>query len=83
MTEWLLWFNLNKLPNVQEFWLPPNAAPRFQPMDQGIIRAFKAYYRREIIKHVIKHVESTPEVTKDDPYRTVNVLHAVQWAMDA
>jgi len=35
------------------------------------------------MKHVIKHVESTPEVVKDDPYRTVNVLHAARWAVDA
>jgi len=30
------------------------------------------------MKHVIKHVGSTLEVTKDDSYRTVNVLHAAQ-----
>lgn len=35
------------------------------------------------MKHVIKHVESMPEAIKDDPYRTVNVLDAAQWAVDA
>jgi hypothetical protein len=31
-------------PNIRIIWLPLNATSRFQPLDQGIIAAIKAYY---------------------------------------
>lgn len=37
--------NLNDIsPYVKVVFLPPNATCLFQPMDMGVIRAFKAYY---------------------------------------
>jgi hypothetical protein len=31
------------LQNTRVIWLPANATSRFQPLDQGIIRTWKAY----------------------------------------
>ena len=37
------------LTNVKVYFLPPNTTSVIQPMDQGIIAAFKCYYRKLII----------------------------------
>ncbi|KAJ8884831.1 hypothetical protein PR048_011027 [Dryococelus australis] len=34
-------------------FLPKNATALIQPLDQGIIRAFKAYYRRELLSAIV------------------------------
>jgi hypothetical protein len=34
-------------PNIRICWLPANSTSRFQPLDQGIIQNFKAYYKRQ------------------------------------
>ncbi|CAF1013162.1 unnamed protein product [Adineta ricciae] len=35
-----------QLENIKLKFCPPNSTAKIQPLDQGIIRAFKAYYRR-------------------------------------
>jgi hypothetical protein len=39
--------NNSLLKNIIVIFLPANTTPLIQPCDQGIIRAFKAHYRRE------------------------------------
>lgn len=36
----------HSLQNTEIVWLPPNSTSKTQPLDQGIIAAFKAIYRR-------------------------------------
>lgn len=41
------------LKNVEIHFLPPNTTSHLQPMDAGIIKAFKAHYRRYQLRHLI------------------------------
>jgi len=68
-----------KLTNVEFRFLPPNTTAKLQPLDLGIIRAFKARYRKHMIKHLLTQIdtcESASELCKN-----VNVLKAIHWTV--
>ena len=46
-----------RLPNVLVVFLPPNTTSHVQPLDAGIIRTFKAYYRRKLLTWLIQLAE--------------------------
>ena len=46
------------LQNVTVKWLPPNAISVHQPMDQGIIKNWKAFIRREFIQFMARTFDS-------------------------
>lgn len=45
--------NFNEYPNIHVHFLPPNTTAHLQPMDAGIINAFKTHYKRLYIRKVI------------------------------
>ncbi|CAF4361639.1 unnamed protein product, partial [Rotaria magnacalcarata] len=53
-----------QLENIKLDFFPPNTTAKIQPIDQGVIRAFKAYYRRHLVKHIIASadVAVTPSI---------------------
>jgi hypothetical protein len=51
------------LSNVNVHFLPPNTTAHLQPLDAGIIRAFKAHYKKQLATHVVEQF---------DVHRTVN-----------
>ncbi|CAE1257189.1 unnamed protein product [Acanthosepion pharaonis] len=48
------------LSNIKLSFMPPNTTSLIQPLDQGIIRSFKAYYRRELVRMQIAAIDATP-----------------------
>jgi len=64
-----------QLENIKLKFFPANTTAKIQPMDQGIIRAFKAYYRRYLVKHIIASVPGA--MTADDI--NITALDAVYW----
>lgn len=67
-----------QLRNVKLHFLPPNTTGHIQPMDAGIIKAFKAHYRKQLVAHYIDCAEKNED-------QTVNLreaLHMVKraWA---
>ena len=62
------------LRNVKVVFLPPNATSVCQPLDQGIIRAWKAHYRSKWLIFVCKEYDNDR-----DPEKTMNVLQAIRW----
>src|SRR5271170_7755521 len=44
--------------------LPPNTTAHLQPMDAGIIRAFKAYYRRSIVQKWVAVIDEGAAMPK-------------------
>lgn len=64
-----------KHSNVTIIFFPPNTTSVVQPLDQGIIRAFKAHYRSRLVKRIISRctIASTPDQV------TITALDAVHW----
>ncbi|XP_057299235.1 tigger transposable element-derived protein 4-like [Hydractinia symbiolongicarpus] len=60
------------LKAVELVFLPPNTTSKTQPMDQGVIRALKAYYRSNLVKRQIKFIAGGKEVPK------INILEGLQ-----
>jgi hypothetical protein len=46
------------LSNIRIYWLPANSTSRFQPLDQGIIQNFKAFYKRQWLQFALEVYES-------------------------
>ncbi|KAF2357491.1 DNA binding HTH domain Psq-type [Trinorchestia longiramus] len=51
-------------PHIQITFLPPNATSVLQPMDQGVIKAFKAYYLRDTMKGLVDETDKSVEGIK-------------------
>ena len=45
------------LKAIELIFLPPDATSKTQPMDQGVIRSLKAFYRHSIIKRYITSID--------------------------
>ena len=60
---------LDSLTNVKAHFLPPNCTSVIQPLDQGIIHAFKYIYRKLIVKFILLCAEEEREYT---PIKTQN-----------
>ena len=68
-----------ELENIKLKFFPVNTTAKIQPMDQGIIKTFKAYYRKHLVKHII--VNATTAMTVDDV--NITALDAVYWIQTA
>jgi len=67
-----------ELGNVRVVMLPPNSTSKIQPMDAGIIAAFKKRYRRSQLYRAL----DLEEAGSDDIYK-VDQLQAMKWAVAA
>ena len=65
------------LSNITLQFLPPNTTAATQPLDQGIIRSFKAYYRKamlHLLVRTVSEVDTVQSVIKD-----INVFTAINF----
>ena len=66
------------LKNTKIIFLPANATSMCQPLDQGIIRTFKAYYKRKWLRYICSEYEK-----ERNPVQSMNVLQAIRWTIEA
>ena len=66
-----------RLSNVTLKFLPPNTTSVLQPLDQGIIRAFKARYRKLMITSLLTKIDNSDSAT--ELCRQISVLDAIHW----
>ena len=70
-------------PNVKVVYLPPNTTALLQPMDQGVIASFKAYYLRRTIAMALGATERQQDLTLKDFWRSYNIRDAVKNIADS
>jgi hypothetical protein len=70
-----IWTDSNKAdyPNLEIVFLPPNTTSKLQPMDAGIIAAFKRQYCKYQLQHAIDLIDRGKA-----PYK-IDQLKAMQW----
>ena len=66
-----------KLSHVTLKFFPANTTSVLQPLDQGAIRAFKARYRKRLLRSVIAKIDDASNAS--EVAKAVNVLDAVYW----
>ncbi|XP_066970071.1 tigger transposable element-derived protein 1-like [Macrobrachium rosenbergii] len=72
--------NLGEIyPNVKVVYLPPNTTSLLQPMDQGVIASFKAYYTRRTFCHVLRVIKnSSDKLSVKQVWENYSILDAVK-----
>jgi hypothetical protein len=70
-------FNI-QLKNTTLLYMLPNTTSKIQPCDAGIIRTFKAYYRRRFNNQLLSRIESSIA----DPEK-INLVDGIQNAIVA
>nr|KAF6407138.1 hypothetical protein HJG59_009849 [Molossus molossus] len=72
-------------PNIKVVFLPSDTTSLIQPMDQGVIAAFKAYYWRRTFAQAIAAIEEDPEKTLMQFWKDYNIYDCIKnlaWAWD-
>ena len=64
------------LSNVKLIFLPPKTTSVSQPMDQGVIRCLKAFYRRRLVNIMIQRLEKGQDLPKISILRALQLLVA-------
>jgi hypothetical protein len=74
----LLGFTALPMTNVTIVFLPPNCTSVVQPLDQGIIVAFKMRYKSKLLAWVLSHfdLDQQQDLRKVVP----NVKQAILWS---
>ena len=72
-----------ELTNIVLKFLPPNTTSVMQPMDMGVIRNWKGYYRSQLACRVIASLDADPEKQAIDVVKGVTLLDALYLAKEA
>ncbi|XP_063229577.1 tigger transposable element-derived protein 1-like [Bacillus rossius redtenbacheri] len=64
--------------NLKVVFLPPNTTAILQPLDQGVIASFKAYYLRRTFQQLLEGTDGEDKPTIKEYWRGYNILHAIK-----
>ena len=67
--------------HVKIVFLPKNTTSKLQPLDAGIIKNFKVFYRKQLLQHVLARIK--PGSKASDVISSVDLLKSIGWVMDA
>jgi hypothetical protein len=63
--------------NVKVVFLPPNTTSLLQPMDQGIVSTFKAYYPRRTFAQAVQATMEEDAISLTDFWKKFNIRQAI------
>ena len=69
------------LSNIKLCYLPPNTTSHLQPLDQGVIRTFKATYRKYLLRLLLSKMDVADDTLS--LCRSITILDAIQWTVKA
>ncbi|KAF2350245.1 HTH CenpB-type DNA-binding domain [Trinorchestia longiramus] len=69
-------------PNVKVIYLPPNTTSILQPMDQGVIASFKAYYLRRTFAKILKE-NKDEKMSLKDIWKKYDIYSAIKNIADS
>ena len=67
--------------NVKLAFLPKNSTCRSQPLDAGIIKAWKVKTKRKLLRYICSQVDSNNKAS--EIVKSVHLLQAIQWGKQA
>lgn len=67
---------VGKFSNIKVVFLPKNTTSRLQPLDAGIIKNFKSYYRKLIVKHALSNISGSV-LTATQIAKSIDILTAI------
>lgn len=69
-------FKQEDYPYVRVVFFPPNMTSHIQPMDAGIIRTFKAHYRRLRVQCILdRHEDEEENINALDQLESMHMIH--------
>jgi hypothetical protein len=69
----------NPHPNIEVVFMPRNTTSLIQPLDQGIIKAFKSYYMQELYHNARNALDANPETTMMDFWISITIRHIIDY----
>lgn len=70
-----------KLTHVKVLFLPANTTSVLQPLDQGIIKCFKCFYRKRLVRHLLSELEANKDKKVEEV--KIDLLLASKWTNSA
>lgn len=70
-----------ELSNINFVFLPVNSTSRLQPLDQGIIQAFKVLYKRRMLRSLVARMNGTMSVAQ--LAHQITASDAISWVKSA
>ena len=67
--------------NTKVAFQPKNTTSRTQPLDVGIIKVRKVYYKRNLLQHIVSQIDR--EHSASQIVKSINMLMAVRWMVNA
>ena len=67
----------DKLHALKVVFLPPNTTSILRPLDQRVIRSFKAHYRRKLVKWILNAMESKPSANARAISKKISLLDCI------
>ena len=64
---------------IELVFLPPNTTSAIQPLDQGIIKNFKHFYRRRMLQKIVLAIDADENSTATEVARSISALDAVNF----
>ncbi len=68
--------------NVKIIFFPPNCTSQIQPLDLGIIPAFKARYKKRLLQFILSEMEEKAG-NAGNLLKSVTVLQSIYWAVSS
>ncbi|XP_068738866.1 tigger transposable element-derived protein 1-like [Montipora capricornis] len=66
--------------NIKVAFLQKNTTSRTQPVDAGIIKQWKVYYKRKLLRHIVSQFDGEHSASQIE--KSENLLMAVRWMVN-